>query len=144
MLLTISKCDIFNYDISNFDIVSEWTTMNVIDPQNFLPLKPAAFHILLSLADTERHGYGIMQEVQNCTNGAVKLGPGTLYTAIKRLVADGLIAETEERPDPQLDDERRRYYSITALGRQVIALEARRLADLVDMAVAKKLLNPTR
>ena len=114
------------------------------DPNSFLPLKPAAFHILLSLADAERHGYGMMQEVLLRTDGRVKLGPGTLYGAIKRLVADELIAETEERPDPQLDDERRRYYCLTKLGRKVITLEAKRLADLVDMAHAKKLLNPTR
>ncbi len=115
-----------------------------IDPNNFLPLKSAAFHILLSLADAERHGYGIMQEVQMRSHGLVKLGPGTLYTAIKRLVADELIVESEERPDSQSNDERRRYYSITPLGREVIALEVNRLADLVDMAKAKKLLNPTR
>jgi DNA-binding PadR family transcriptional regulator len=115
-----------------------------IDPNNFLPLKSAEFHILLSLADTERHGYGIMQEIQVRTHGLVKLGPGTLYSTIKRLVADKLIVETEERPDSQNNDERRRYYNITALGREVIALEANRLADLVDMARAKKLLNPTR
>jgi DNA-binding PadR family transcriptional regulator len=114
-----------------------------IDPSNFLPLKPAVFHILLSLVDAERHGYGIMQEVQVRTGGLVKLGPGTLYTAIKRLVADGLIVESEERLNTQ-NDERRRYYSITGLGRQVIALEAERLSDLVDMAAAKNLFNSTR
>lgn len=85
-----------------------------------------------------------MQEVLSRTDGTVKLGPGTLYGAIKRLLADGLIAETEERPAEQLDDERRRYYCITDLGRKVIALEAKRLANLVDMAVAKQLLHPTR
>jgi DNA-binding PadR family transcriptional regulator len=116
-----------------------------IDLNNFLPLKPAVFHILLSLADSDRHGYGIMQEVQARTGSLgclVKLGPGTLYSAIKRLVAEGLIIEVEERPNQQLDDERRRYYKITGLGREVISLEAKRLADLVDMAVAKNLLNP--
>jgi len=86
-------------------------------PNSFLPLKPAAFHILLSLTDAERHRYGIMQEVLFRTDGRVKLGPGTLYGAIKRLLADGLIAESEGRPDPQLDDERRRYYGLTELGR---------------------------
>lgn len=114
------------------------------DPNSFLPLKPASFHILLSLADAERHGYGIMQEIQSRTDGRVKIGPGTLYGAIKRLLADELIAESEERPDPTLDDERRRYYYLTPLGRKVITLEARRLSDLVDMAHAKKLLNFTR
>jgi DNA-binding PadR family transcriptional regulator len=114
------------------------------NPSSFLPLKPAAFHILLSLADGERHGYGIMQEVLFRTDGKVKIGPGTLYGAIKRLLADQLIAETEERPDPKLDDERRRYYCLTELGRKVITLEAKRLSELVDMAYAKNLLNSTR
>jgi DNA-binding PadR family transcriptional regulator len=111
------------------------------NPNAFLPLKPSVFHILLSLVDSDRHGYGIMQEVQNSTNGKVKLGPGTLYGAIKRLLADGLIIESHERPDSELDDERRRYYKITELGRKVITLEAMRLADLVDMAQVKQLLH---
>jgi DNA-binding PadR family transcriptional regulator len=111
------------------------------DPTNFLPLKPAAFHILLSLADSSRHGYGIMLEVQERTKGSVKLGPGTLYSAIKRLLADELIAEEAEKLDGTLDDERRRYYSLTQLGRRVITLDAERLADLVEMAQEKQLLN---
>lgn len=111
------------------------------DPSSFLPLNASTFHILLSLADAERHGYGIMQEVSDRTHGQVKLGPGTLYGAIKRLLTEGLIAETDDRPDPQLDDERRRYYCLTELGRQVIALDAERLADLVDMARTKQLLR---
>lgn len=110
--------------------------MNAID---FLPLKPAVFHILLSLADADRHGYGIMQEVQVRTSGVVKLGPGTLYTAIKRLVMDRLIVECEGTG--AWDDERRRYYSITPLGRLVIELEAKRLEALVDMARTKNLLS---
>ncbi|MFB2983947.1 PadR family transcriptional regulator [Microseira sp. BLCC-F43] len=112
-----------------------------IDPENFLPLKPAAFHILLALVDGERHGYGIMQEVRQSTNNSVKLGPGTLYGTIKRLLADKLILESEERPDAKLDDERRRYYCLTELGRRVITLEVQRLANLVNMASAKKLLD---
>jgi DNA-binding PadR family transcriptional regulator len=111
------------------------------DPTNFLPLKPAAFHILLSLADSSRHGYGIMLEVQERTKGSVKLGPGTLYSAIKRLLADELIAEEAEKLDRTLDDERRRYYSLTQLGRRVITLDAERLAHLVEMAQEKQLLN---
>ena len=111
------------------------------DPTNFLPLKPAAFHILLSLADSSRHGYGIMLEVQERTKGSVKLGPGTLYGAIKRLLADELIAEEAEKLDRTLDDERRRYYSLTQLGRRVITLDAERLAHLVEMAQEKQLLN---
>lgn len=111
------------------------------DPTNFLPLKPAAFHILLSLADSSRHGYGIMLEVQERTKGSVKLGPGTLYGAIKRLLADELIAEEAQKLDRTLDDERRRYYSLTQLGRRVITLDAERLAHLVEMAQEKQLLN---
>jgi len=111
------------------------------DPTNFLPLKPAAFHILLSLADSSRHGYGIMLEVQERTKGSVKLGPGTLYSAIKRLLADELIAEEAQKFDRTLDDERRRYYSLTQLGRRVITLDAERLAHLVEMAQEKQLLN---
>jgi DNA-binding PadR family transcriptional regulator len=111
------------------------------NPHAFLPLKPSVFHILLSLVDGDRHGYGIMQEVKSTTNGRVKLGPGTLYGAIKRLLADGLIIESDERPNSELDDERRRYYQITELGRKVITLEAMRLAELVDMAQAKQLLH---
>ena len=113
------------------------------EPTNFLPLSPPVFHILMALADAERHGYGIMQEVQDRTDGQVRLGPGTLYGAIKRLLAGGLIEETEERPDPELDDERRRYYRLTGLGLRVARAEARRLAALVEMARSKPgLLEP--
>lgn len=104
------------------------------------PLAPAAFHILLSLADADRHGYGIMQEVAALTGGAMRLGPGTLYTNIKRLVQDGLIEETDERPDPEHDDERRRYYRLTETGRRVLGAEAERLAALVETARHKRLL----
>jgi DNA-binding PadR family transcriptional regulator len=129
------------YNISCADIVAQSEMNSKIDPIGFLPLPNSTFHILLSLADAERHGYGIMQEVAERTGGQVKLGPGTLYGAIKRLLADGLIAESEERPDPTLDDERRRYYCLTDLGRRVIRLDAQRLADLVGMAEAKQLLE---
>jgi DNA-binding PadR family transcriptional regulator len=115
--------------------------MNDREPTNFLPLKPAVFHILLSLADSSRHGYGIMLEVQERTKGRVKLGPGTLYGSIKRLLADGLIVELDEKVDRALDDERRRYYNLTELGRRVIILDAERLANLVEMAAAKQLLT---
>ena len=113
------------------------------NPASFLPLKPATFHILLALADEERHGYGIMQEIKRSTKGSVKMGPGTLYGTIKRLLTDGLIAESEERSDLAVDDERRRYYHLTNLGRQVIALDAERLAALVGIAEAKQVLART-
>ena len=113
------------------------------DPRSLLPLTPAVLQILLALADEERHGYGIMKEVEDRTEGEVRLGPGTLYGAIKRMLADGLIQESDERPDPELDDQRRRYYRITDFGRRVAGAEAERLQDLVNTARARKLL-PTR
>jgi len=85
----------------------------VRDPRDLLPLTPAVLHVLLALADDERHGYGIMKEVEALTGGETRLGPGTLYGSIKRMLADGLIEESEERPDPELDDGRRRYYRMT-------------------------------
>jgi len=111
------------------------------DPGDLLPLTPAALHILLALADEERHGYGIMKEVEGRTGGEVRLGPGTLYGSIKRMLADGLIEESDERPDPGLDDQRRRYYRITDFGRRVAGAEAERLQGLIDAARAKKLLR---
>ena len=113
-------------------------------PEEFLPLTPAMFHILLALADKERHGYHIMREVDERTEGNVKLGPGTLYGSIKRMMSDGLIEELEERPDPELDDERRRYYRLTDFGFRVAAAEAHRLEQMVRSARAKKLLPRTR
>lgn len=113
-------------------------------PEEFLPLTPAMFHILLALADKERHGYHIMREVDERTGGNVKLGPGTLYGSIKRMMADGLIEELEERPDPELDDERRRYYRLTDFGFRVASAEAQRLEQMVRSARAKKLLPRTK
>ena len=113
-------------------------------PEEFLPLTPAMFHILLALADRERHGYHIMREVDERTGGNVKLGPGTLYGSIKRMMADGLIEELEERPDPELDDERRRYYRLTDFGFRVATAEAQRLEQMVRSARAKKLLPRTK
>ena len=104
------------------------------------PLTPAAFQILLALAAGERHGYGIMREVEALTAGRVRLGPGTLYRSLQRLLADGLIAEGAERPDPALDDERRRYYCLTEQGRSRAAAEAAALARLVDLARSRHLL----
>ena len=111
------------------------------DPRSLLPLTPAVLHILLALADEERHGYGIMKEVEGRTGGEVRLGPGTLYGSIKRMLADGLIEESDERPDPGWDDQRRRYYRITDFGRRVAGAEAERLQGLIDAARAKKLLR---
>ena len=110
------------------------------EPETFLPLSPAVFHILLALADEERHGYGIMQEVKFRTDGQVHLVPGTLYGAIKRLLKQKLIEETDERPDPTLNDERRRYYRLTEFGQRVLGAEAARLAWMVEQAQAKQLL----
>jgi DNA-binding PadR family transcriptional regulator len=112
------------------------------DPDSLLPLTPAMFHILLALADRERHGYHIMQEVEARTEGKMRLGPGTLYGSIKRMLADGLIEESDERPDPELDDERRRYYRLTDFGYRVAGAEAQRLALLVKRA--KSLLPKTQ
>ncbi len=111
------------------------------EPRDMLPLTPAVLHILLAVADEERHGYGIMQEVEARTGGETRLGPGTLYGSIKRMLADGLIEESDERPDPAMDDQRRRYYRITGFGRRVAGAEAGRLASLVSAAEAKKLVR---
>ncbi|HLY28200.1 MAG TPA: PadR family transcriptional regulator [Aggregatilineales bacterium] len=115
--------------------------MSKNSPEQMLPLTPAVFHILLALADRERHGYGIMQEVTESTQGQVQMGPGTLYGTIKRMIASDLIEESDERPDPELDDERRRYYRLTTFGRQVAAAEARRLSSLVGIAQSKRLIE---
>ena len=96
-------------------------------PERFLPLPSATLHILVALKDGEKHGYAIMRDVEELSDGAVRMGPGTLYGSIKRMVADGLVEETAERPDPELDDQRRRYYRLTGLGERVGALEVQRL-----------------
>ena len=110
-------------------------------PEELLPLTPAVFHILLALAGGEKHGYGIMQEVAALTDDKMRIGPGTLYGSIKRLLAGGLIEETDERPDPEMDDERRRYYRLTDFGQQVVTAEAERLFHLVRLAQLRKLLG---
>jgi DNA-binding PadR family transcriptional regulator len=103
---------------------------------DLLPLPPATFHILLALADTDRHGYAIIQDVEARTGGALKLSAGTLYRSVQRMLEQGLLVETRDRPAPKDDDERRRYYRITPLGTAVAKAEARRLAGLVKMARA--------
>jgi DNA-binding PadR family transcriptional regulator len=107
------------------------------DPGDFLPLTPVALNVLLALADGERHGYGIMLEVRERTDGRVRLGPGTLYGAIKRLKESGVIEESGTRPDPEADDERRCYYRLTGFGGAVLAAEVARLDSLVRAARRK-------
>jgi DNA-binding PadR family transcriptional regulator len=101
-----------------------------------LPLPPAVFQILVALADQDRHGYAIMQDIAARTDGRMKLSPGTLYGSIKRMLDDGLIVELDERPDPDHDDERRRYYRLTRFGREVARAEADRLTTLLRQARA--------
>src|SRR5262245_7018192 len=115
-----------------------------IDPETLLPLRPSVFHILLALSDGDLHGYGIMQEVAEHTGGQIRLGPGTLYGNIKRLLAERLIIETDERPDPELDDERRRYYRLTDFGQKVLQAEAQRISKMVALAQRKRLIPKTR
>src|SRR5262245_53592110 len=114
------------------------------DPEKMLPLTTAVFHILLALVDGERHGYAIMREVDEHTEGRVRLGPGTLYGTVKRMLTDGLIEEVDERPDPALDDERRRYYRLTDFGEKVAAAEARRMYRLVQAARGKRLIGGSK
>lgn len=111
------------------------------DPRSLLPLTPAVLHIMLALVDGERHGYGIMQEVAARTGGTIRMGPGTLYGSIKRMMADGLIEESGERPDPAMDDERRRYYRLTGFGRRVVRAEVERLEQVVRLAREKQVLS---
>jgi DNA-binding PadR family transcriptional regulator len=109
------------------------------DVEALLPLPPASFHILVAVADQDRHGYAIIQDVTLRTDGALKLSAGTLYRSIQRMLEQGLLVEPRDRPEPDDDDERRRYYRITPLGSAVARAEARRLADLVRMARARGL-----
>jgi DNA-binding PadR family transcriptional regulator len=111
------------------------------EPNETAPLPVSEFQILLALADGERHGYAIMQEIDRRSAGAVRLGPGTLYGSIKRMLAAGLIEESEKRPSAADDDERRRYYRITTLGKRSATAEARRMERLVTAARAKRLLG---
>jgi DNA-binding PadR family transcriptional regulator len=114
------------------------------NPEPYGPLTPAMFHVLLALAGEDRHGYAILKEVEFSTNGTVKLSTGTLYGIIKRLLADGLIAELRSRPAAVNDDERRRYYRLTPFGRQVAAAEAQRMDQVLAIARANNLLKKPR
>ena len=118
-------------------------TPSAADIHRFLPLPPATFHILIALAKEDRHGYAVMQEVEERTEGAIRLSAGTLYRSIQRMLEQGLIRETRKRPAPELDDERRRYYRITPLGEATARAEARRMSELVRMARAQGLVLGT-
>ena len=113
-------------------------------PDELLPLTPGMFHVLIALADGEKHGYAIIKEVARRTDGAIRLSAGTLYTLIRRFVQNGVIAESAERPDPALDDERRRYYRLTPFGRDVAKAEAARMESTLTMARAKNLIPRSR
>ena len=114
---------------------------NAPDPRAFLPLTPLAFQVLLALADTERHGYGIIREVETRTDSLIKLRTGTLYTLLQRLLDEDLIEASDERPDPADDDERRKYYKLSQLGRDVLSAEARRLESLISEARRKQVIT---
>jgi len=116
------------------------TVMEKRSVEPLLPMTPAMFHVLLALADGDKHGYAIMKEVTRLTDGAVSLSAGTLYGILRRLESEALVVEKEDRPAPELDDERRRYYHLTDFGRRVARAEAERLEDMVELARAKKLM----
>ena len=116
-------------------------TTTQTEPGEMAPLTPAVFHVLLALADGERHGYAIMQEVAENTGGQIKMGPGTLYGTIKRLLEARMIEESDERPDPDLDDDRRRYYRLTGLGQRAVKAEALRYAAMAEVARRKRLIG---
>jgi DNA-binding PadR family transcriptional regulator len=109
-------------------------------PEALLPLTQAVFHILLALVDSEKHGYAIMQEIGERTDGVVRMGPGTLYGSIQRMLKDGLIVEVQERAEPAPGEERRRYYALTGFGLRVLQAEARRLEQMVHLAQSKQIL----
>jgi DNA-binding PadR family transcriptional regulator len=113
------------------------TTNKRLAPDDLLPLAPAIFHILISLAEGERHGYALKREIARRTDGKLTLGAGVLYGSIAKMLDLGLIEESDDRPDPHLDDERRRYYRVTTFGRKVAQAEAARMRDLVQLATAK-------
>src|SRR4051812_48180204 len=110
------------------------------DPRAFLPLTPTVFHVLLALATGERHGYGVTEAVAAATGGAVALRTGTVYTILKRLLDEAVIVESNRRPGPDEDDQRRRYYALTPLGRRVAEAEAQRLNQVVGLARSRRML----
>jgi DNA-binding PadR family transcriptional regulator len=111
------------------------------DIQSLLPLTPTVFHMLLALADGEKHGYGIMQAVEEETQGKMQIRTGSLYGSIRRMIDAGLIQEMNERPDPELDDERRRYYGLTDFGRRVLTAESARIAKAMAVIQGKHILD---
>lgn len=118
--------------------------MSKPSPESYLPLTPAMFHVLVALADGDKHGYAVLKDVKRRTDGAVRLSAGTLYAVLKRLLDDGLIVEADERPDPALDDERRRYYQLSGLGRRVAVAETERMERAIALARAKQLITKPR
>jgi len=118
--------------------------MTTREPSELLPLPVAQLHILLALADGEKHGYAIMSEVEAMTDKAVTMGPGTLYGTVKRMLNAGLVEETEERPDPDLDDERRRYYRLSGFGARVLDAEVARMEQLARTAESKRTVGTRR
>src|SRR5947209_448579 len=111
------------------------------EAEELLPLSQPVFHILVSLAREDRHGYGIMLDIVEQTNGALEMGPGTLYGCLKRMLASGLVEEGDERPDPEMDDQRRRYYRMTDFGRRVVRAEAERLRTALSAARSRRLIT---
>ena len=114
------------------------------DLDKYLPLKPRDFLILFALVERDVHGYGILKEVEEETGGGVRLDPANLYRALKRMMKDGLVSESEKQPAPDLGDERRRYYGLTELGSRLVAADAERLRSLADAAVARNLIPQSR
>ena len=110
-------------------------------PQDLIPLSPPVFHILLAIGNGRMHGYAIMQEIEERTNGRVSVLPGTLYSSIGRMLEDGLLSETSDRPNASVDDQRRRYYRVTKFGKAVVRAESERMAQLLDVAKDKNLFS---
>ena len=117
---------------------------NTPTPQDMLPLTPVVLHMLLALAEGEKHGYGIMKAVEQDTKGQMQIRVGSLYGSIQRMIDANLIEETDERPVPELDDERRRYYRLTEFGQRVLQAESQRLANVVELAKLKHVLGIIR